>query len=794
MQNDNGENATGGVNVDEAAFIDSFFLPGGILDPDDVAGTEASSSTPSSTLEEVGKSSSGLYNLSTIPVVTTGSYSPWGNGLVGLTSPIGKSASIPLPLTPSPLPNNLPITQPSLSIISDGSESGLTANSSNFVPRSSPQKWLSSEKATTNKIHSSPLLVPTVRSVMAPPGFESSLFEQKSGWAAVAAGNKPLASTVDDKYSLNANVNGNGKKTEKLIDDLISEKRHQLVEAVPNQSNRNDKKATITKKAPIQAQSKDIPKQSLLANSGESKLTKKPRNFERGKNFVTVEGRPNLSQKKEQTDEKLERLTVNHVKRSPKSNTNTRQMATPSDRPQNKTSPIKTTVDNKSDSIVADSISDSVRDKEIEVGGKLFDLDSSNKTIKHRNKTNSLTVFDDEWIESSGQMSAICDEPIIKIQREIDTYCAPDEIQFQINNTNEIGVEDKHLLTPNRQKAIRSREKRIDEGIKTLIEHPNPESILEIRNDSNSATIQDIKQQSLHEKRRESNMARQREQNDEGILAFIAYFISSVRTTLYWIMECYTDGLIPFMHQILSSIVMVVGIFSQSCLILLLTVANVFKFATDESSSHTIWGVFWSSPSTSCYYVFCLMPSVCDWLMAHVGNLPHFTPHILSNISVYYLCRLLSQVSADTLSQRRKNSKRSSSFSTMGISISSNNTNLAHQQNSDRFGNEVCQLLLKAIGFALPICFIMEGFSRSNSSFMLMEAQKRMILAYLLSLVKRGLILSPVAWVGWSVQVLLSTYLPVGLVLNSLLYFLGLAFIRLVTMLQLEGVPSSLRT
>ena len=84
----------------------------------------------------------------------------------------------------------------------------------------------------------------------------------------------------------------------------------------------------------------------------------------------------------------------------------------------------------------------------------------------------------------------------------------------------------------------------------------------------------------------------------------------------------------------------------------------------------------------------------------------------------------------------------------------------------------------------MPLDFFVEGFSKENTSYMLMDAPCRLMLAYLLSLVRSSLILSPVAWVSWALQVLATAYLPAGLVLNYFLIFIGLATIRLISLVQ----------
>jgi hypothetical protein len=108
-----------------------------------------------------------------------------------------------------------------------------------------------------------------------------------------------------------------------------------------------------------------------------------------------------------------------------------------------------------------------------------------------------------------------------------------------------------------------------------------------------------------------------------------------------------------------------------------------------------------------------------------------------------------------------------------------------HQQYSAqayrrRLVNDFCQRILRSLCLALPFSFIIDGFSTSNASFMLVSSSVRLIFAYILSLIKSGLLLSPVAWLGWSLQVLLAAYTSSGYLLDSVLFVVGMALLRLV--------------
>jgi hypothetical protein len=87
---------------------------------------------------------------------------------------------------------------------------------------------------------------------------------------------------------------------------------------------------------------------------------------------------------------------------------------------------------------------------------------------------------------------------------------------------------------------------------------------------------------------------------------------------------------------------------------------------------------------------------------------------------------------------------------------------------------------------AIPFAFIVEGFSEKNSTIMLFDSSTRLIIAFLLSSMQGDNLLSPLFWMGWAIQVLFSAYLPHGISLDIILLLTGMAFIRLVTTLSCE--------
>lgn len=175
---------------------------------------------------------------------------------------------------------------------------------------------------------------------------------------------------------------------------------------------------------------------------------------------------------------------------------------------------------------------------------------------------------------------------------------------------------------------------------------------------------------------------------------------------------------------------------------------NVLIYATWESSR--------MDGALSCYLVLYMLPAICDWIMAYV-SLPHFSPHIISTVSLYFLC---------------------------GFPDKSMTTN------SSKVSDGVCRLILNTFRFYLPLTMFLEGFRGPNSTIMTLDKSTRLILAYFLSMLRAGLLFSPVGWLGWSFQVIISIWLPEGILLNCILSLLGLALIRLTSVLPAQRAAS----
>lgn len=184
---------------------------------------------------------------------------------------------------------------------------------------------------------------------------------------------------------------------------------------------------------------------------------------------------------------------------------------------------------------------------------------------------------------------------------------------------------------------------------------------------------------------------------------------------------------------------------------------NIGKYAVAEVQHED--GTAW------CYLMFYLTQRLCDVLMTLV-DLPQYTPHILSHFLVFVLCL-----------PEEPDALRPGSQTRTHVSSGGN----------ERLTSDICTAILRTIRILLPLNLIWDGFEKEIAAFLRLGGPVRMMLAFLLSLVRSRLILSPVAWVSWSAQVLATAYFPSGLVLDGSLLLWGLASIHLVRSIDSEN-------
>jgi hypothetical protein len=247
------------------------------------------------------------------------------------------------------------------------------------------------------------------------------------------------------------------------------------------------------------------------------------------------------------------------------------------------------------------------------------------------------------------------------------------------------------------------------------------------------------------------------------------------------------------------SVVSVLTVFFKVAAVLTLALGNIVKYAMEESLSMGVIRKFIpfipptnaTSPSSGmtpfCYLAMYCTPTLCDWIMDHF-DLPHFAPHIISNGILFTLC---FQLERQCFSDKTHNIIHSMRGKTENGASGKKHEKLQTRQLSvvqrNRFANDLSYSILRTIRWeAIPLAFLLEGFSEKNSTIMLLDSSTRLTIAFLLSATQNDNLLSPLLWMGWAIQVLFAAYLPHAISLDIILLLTGMAFIRLVSTLESE--------
>jgi hypothetical protein len=242
-----------------------------------------------------------------------------------------------------------------------------------------------------------------------------------------------------------------------------------------------------------------------------------------------------------------------------------------------------------------------------------------------------------------------------------------------------------------------------------------------------------------------------------GALAYLIQIVfQMVAFCTEWAIETY-HAITPILRQCFSSICSV-SKYLLAFVLIFRSVLGCFMAEVRYRRNGTLL----------CYMVLLYTPHVFDVYMMK-ATIPHFMPHLVSCGLMCCLCRPIS------------GSDPSGGSFSRGKGATS----------GDRLTRSLCKSILWSLRVSAVLLFVLEGFSKDNSAYMLLNPTVRLVVAYSLCLLRDGLILSPLAWFGWSTQVLLVAYFPQrGAGLNFSLIVLGISLIRLVRRLQqAQGIP-----
>ncbi len=210
----------------------------------------------------------------------------------------------------------------------------------------------------------------------------------------------------------------------------------------------------------------------------------------------------------------------------------------------------------------------------------------------------------------------------------------------------------------------------------------------------------------------------------------------------------------------------------------LFTIASMFLFQTWKFA---LIEAIEEPPVAISFAVFYLMPSFCC-LLRDLFSIPHWTPHFITSVAVWCLC---SQIPAGPLHLENISIFEIFSFLLKRHIVLSTETRPRDER--------ACRTILRILRFVLPVFFFVDGFSTEFGTIMGVSGSSRLTTAYMMSLVRKSLVSSPIGWVSWAVQVLLATHHPSSYLVDFLVLISGLSSIRLIRYLELRRAGNKKR-
>ena len=229
-------------------------------------------------------------------------------------------------------------------------------------------------------------------------------------------------------------------------------------------------------------------------------------------------------------------------------------------------------------------------------------------------------------------------------------------------------------------------------------------------------------------------------------------FVQSVYAIVNHIFMWIREILIPALKQSLLTGTSSALHSLRGILLLLFAAFHTYSFAADETLAELNFESAWIPYVTLVY-----APTAARHLMNFV-DLPQFTPHIVSSA---VLCFLFRRPPAN------------------------NSKNFSSRATPDDLRNIVlfcCQLLV-------PIDLLVDGFASVNTGIMTLCYADRLLLAYAICVVRKGWILAPCAWISFAIQFLVATYFPWKHILAEpillfVLFSMGMASLNILRNLE----------
>jgi hypothetical protein len=265
-----------------------------------------------------------------------------------------------------------------------------------------------------------------------------------------------------------------------------------------------------------------------------------------------------------------------------------------------------------------------------------------------------------------------------------------------------------------------------------------------------------------------------------SIAAHSAQMMATLRVIFQWMVDI-KDVLTIWISQALSSLRVVLVTITKALILFASFLLQVWKYSLIEAVEEV--------NVTICYMIFYFMPRFCSLLMEHL-NLPHWTPHLLTTVAVFSLCNQikpgpLQEESASIFQRAEQSTDDQAKDATQSLTSQEAETETPRDERA-------CKTILQILRYVLPAFFLADGFSSKFGTIMGVSGASRLTTAFMMSLVRKNMVSSPIGWISWAVQVVLATYYPSSSLLDQTVFVVGLSSIRLIR--YLEGQRANVKS
>jgi hypothetical protein len=245
---------------------------------------------------------------------------------------------------------------------------------------------------------------------------------------------------------------------------------------------------------------------------------------------------------------------------------------------------------------------------------------------------------------------------------------------------------------------------------------------------------------------------------------------NAIKSFLHEAFEILYEIFAPVIRHTVNDVGFMVALSGKAMILLSLALASVISFSV-TANREAVPTVVLDSPQpnqdspgkyyhrrllgsiAAAYLLMLGLPWVCDVLMAAL-NLPPYAPHVLSSSALFATC--VVDVYRGSLVATLNNNSNGwiSKYPDTACAVQRQRSN--NSDDYERRGSEwMCHMLEKGLCVLVPINFIYDGFQEENMNILLLPSPIRLIIAYVWALIRDRYICSPIAWISWSIQVLI---------------------------------------